>query len=115
MFEPSGEPRELADHASHADVGQIEFAAGRGSVSRNGWDKPKRTGEQGCRLALLTNGGSKGQRLKIDRFNLAMLFDVILIEGEVGFGKPDPRIYTKALAALDVPASEAWMIGDNLE
>ncbi|HKH71768.1 MAG TPA: HAD family hydrolase [Vicinamibacterales bacterium] len=71
--------------------------------------------EQGCRLALLTNGGSKGQRLKIDRFNLAMLFDVILIEGEVGFGKPDPRIYTKALAALDVPASEAWMIGDNLE
>lgn len=69
----------------------------------------------GCRLALLTNGGSKGQRLKIDRFDLAPLFDAILIEGEVGFGKPDPRIYTQALAALDVQASEAWMVGDNLE
>jgi len=34
---------------------------------------------QGCRLALLTNGGSKGQRLKIDRFDLAPLFDAILI------------------------------------
>jgi putative hydrolase of the HAD superfamily len=71
--------------------------------------------EQGCRLALLTNGGSQGQRRKIDRFDLARLFDAILIEGEVGFGKPDPRIYTQALAALDVSASEAWMVGDNLE
>ena len=70
---------------------------------------------QGCRLALLTNGGSQGQRRKIDRFGLARLFDAILIEGEVGFGKPDPRIYTQALAALDVPATQAWMVGDNLE
>jgi putative hydrolase of the HAD superfamily len=70
---------------------------------------------QGCRLALLTNGGSKGQRFKIDRFDLARLFDAILIEGEVGFGKPDPRIYSQALAALDVPAADAWMVGDNLE
>ena len=70
---------------------------------------------QGCRLALLTNGASTLQRLKIDRFNLAPLFDAILIEGEVGFGKPDPRIYTEALARLDVPAQDAWMVGDNLE
>jgi putative hydrolase of the HAD superfamily len=70
---------------------------------------------QGCRLALLTNGGSQGQRLKIDRFVLAPMFDAILIEGEVGFGKPDPRIYTQALAALDVRATEAWMVGDNLD
>jgi putative hydrolase of the HAD superfamily len=64
---------------------------------------------------LLTNGGSKGQRLKIDRFDLAPLFDAILIEGEVGFGKPDPRIYTQALAAVNVAAEEAWMVGDNFE
>lgn len=70
---------------------------------------------RGCRLALLTNGASTLQRLKIDRFNLAPLFDAILIEGEVGFGKPDPRIYTEALARLDVPAQDAWMVGDNLE
>ncbi len=70
---------------------------------------------RGCRLALLTNGGSTAQRLKIDRFDLAPLFDAILIEGEVGFGKPDPRIYAQALAALDTPPSETWMVGDNLE
>ena len=70
---------------------------------------------QGCRLALLTNGGSQGQRLKIERFDLARLFDVILIEGEVGFGKPDPRIYSRALSELAVIADDAWMVGDNLE
>jgi len=71
--------------------------------------------DRGCRLALLTNGASKLQRLKIDRFGLAPFFDAILIEGEVGFGKPDPRIYTTALKVLDVSPTEAWMVGDNLE
>lgn len=71
--------------------------------------------ERGCRLALLTNGGRAGQRHKIDRFSLAPLFDVILVEGEVGFGKPDPRIYKHALSALDVAADQSWMVGDNLE
>jgi len=71
--------------------------------------------QRGCRLALLTNGGSQGQRLKIDRFNLAALFDVILIEGELGYGKPDSRIYLRALDALGAEPGDAWMIGDNLE
>jgi putative hydrolase of the HAD superfamily len=71
--------------------------------------------ESGCRLALLTNGGSAGQRTKINRFALADLFDAILIEGEVGFGKPDPRIYTHALNSLGVEPAQACMVGDNLE
>jgi putative hydrolase of the HAD superfamily len=71
--------------------------------------------EQGCRLALLTNGGGRAQREKIDRFGLAPLFDTILVEGEVGFGKPDPRIYTRALSDLAVDPADAWMVGDNLE
>ena len=69
----------------------------------------------GYRLALLTNGSAGMQRKKIDRFGLAGLFDVVLIEGEVGFGKPDPRVYVRALEALDVSPGETWMVGDNLE
>lgn len=80
------------------------------AVATIGWLR-----SHGCRLALLTNGGSSGQRQKIDRFNLAPLFDAILIEGEVGFGKPDPRIYARALGELNVAAGQAWMVGDNLE
>jgi putative hydrolase of the HAD superfamily len=66
-------------------------------------------------LALLTNGNGVVQRRKVDRFGLTELFDVILIEGEVGFGKPDPRIYTRALGELMVAPAAAWMVGDNLE
>lgn len=69
----------------------------------------------GCRLALLTNGAGPAQRKKISRFGLADLFDTILVEGEVGFGKPDERIYNLALDQLSVAASDAWMVGDNLE
>ena len=69
----------------------------------------------GCRTALLTNGAGKAQRWKIERFDLERLFDVILIEGELGFGKPDERVFRQALDALNVSARDAWMIGDNLE
>jgi putative hydrolase of the HAD superfamily len=69
----------------------------------------------GCRLALLTNGSAAMQRSKIARFGLADLFHSILIEGEIGFGKPDPRVYAGALDSLGVTAADAWMVGDNLE
>lgn len=69
--------------------------------------------ECGIRLALITNGATKSQREKLERFKLIRLFDCILIEGEVGYGKPDQRVYLKALSALNVRASDAWMVGDN--
>lgn len=71
--------------------------------------------ERGCRLALLTNGDGRAQRVKIDRFQLGPLFDHVLIEGEMGFGKPDRRVYDLALERLGVEPTEAWMVGDNLE
>jgi putative hydrolase of the HAD superfamily len=71
--------------------------------------------DSGRRLALLTNGAAIAQRRKIARFELADLFDAILVEGELGFGKPDERVYKRALSALDVKPSDAWMVGDNLE
>jgi putative hydrolase of the HAD superfamily len=71
--------------------------------------------DSGRRLALLTNGAGPAQRKKIVRFGLAELFEVVLIEGELGFGKPDERVYRRALDVLNVTAEEAWMVGDNLE
>jgi putative hydrolase of the HAD superfamily len=71
--------------------------------------------DSGRRLALLTNGAEDAQRKKITRFELGDLFDAILVEGELGFGKPDERVYHRALSALAVKPSDAWMVGDNLE
>jgi putative hydrolase of the HAD superfamily len=66
-------------------------------------------------LALVTNGDARQQRDKIARHDLARWFDAILIEGEMGFGKPDAQVYREALRRLGVAASDAWMVGDHLE
>jgi putative hydrolase of the HAD superfamily len=66
-------------------------------------------------LALLTNGSAMGQRAKIERFDLAQHFDCICVEGELGWGKPDERVYMHALKSLNVEPERVWMVGDNLE
>ena len=69
----------------------------------------------GILLALVTNGSSEFQRRKIERFGLTPYFDYILIEGELGIGKPDERLFRHALDQLKVDPSEVWMVGDRLE
>ena len=71
--------------------------------------------ELGIKLALVTNGAAEVQRAKIERFELAPLFDAIVVEGEFGLGKPEPAVYAHALASLGVAAADTWMVGDNLE
>ena len=41
--------------------------------------------------------------------------DEYVLSFEVGVAKPDPRIFTEALARLAVPAAEALMVGDSEE
>jgi putative hydrolase of the HAD superfamily len=69
----------------------------------------------GIRLALVTNGAGRDQRRKIARFQLEPFFDEIFVEGELGYGKPDLRVFRLALARLGVTPGDAWMIGNDLE
>lgn len=68
----------------------------------------------GIRLGMITNGTRESQRSKLDRFALTKYFEHILVEGEVGFGKPDEQIYRMALSLFNVAPRDCWMIGDNL-
>ena len=70
---------------------------------------------RGLPLALVTNGDKRQQRRKIERWDLAGFFDVIVIEGEFGMGKPEEQVYRHVLDALAVAPASAWMVGDNLE
>ncbi len=67
------------------------------------------------RLALLTNGAPDLQRQKIAVAGLDGRFEVTVVSGELGIGKPDPRIFAHTLAALGVNADAAAMIGDSVE
>lgn len=69
---------------------------------------------RGLRLALVTNGDARFQREKIARWDLGRFFDCLVIEGEFGCGKPDPRVFHHALATLGVEPARTWMVGDNL-
>ena len=66
------------------------------------------------RLALVTNGAPDVQREKLSHTALAPSFEAMIISAEIGVGKPDPRIFEAALAALDVAPEDAVMIGDSL-
>lgn len=70
--------------------------------------------ERKVKLALLTNGAQEAQQSKIDRLGLARYFPVRLIEGELGYGKPDRRVFESALNELEITAGEAWMVGDDI-
>ena len=65
-------------------------------------------------LALLTNGLSELQRKKIDAAGIGRYFKEIIIAGEIGFGKPDIRIFQLTLSRLKLQPEQAWMVGDNL-
>ena len=66
-------------------------------------------------LALVTNGDRRQQRRKIERYDLARFFDIVVIEGEFGVGKPEEAVYRHVLGALAVPPAAAWMVGDHLD
>jgi putative hydrolase of the HAD superfamily len=66
-------------------------------------------------LGLVTNGAADAQRAKIERFELARWFDVIVVEGELGVGKPDARVFAHAIGALRAAPSRSLMAGDNYE
>jgi putative hydrolase of the HAD superfamily len=69
---------------------------------------------RGVPLGLVTNGDARLQREKIQRYDLARFFDVLVIEGEFGAGKPDAEVFHHALAVLGTAPAAAWMVGDHL-
>jgi putative hydrolase of the HAD superfamily len=71
--------------------------------------------ERAPALGLVTNGAADAQRAKIERFDLARFFDVIVVEGEAGCGKPDRRVFERALAGAGASPERALMAGDNYE
>ncbi len=66
------------------------------------------------RMALISNGEATLQREKLARFELEKYFDLILLEGELGFGKPEHRIFRLALDKMSLDAADVWMVGDSL-
>jgi len=70
--------------------------------------------DAGLWLAVITNGGGDLQRQKLRDTGLEDAFELIVVSGEIGIMKPDPRIFEYALAELGVSADRAAHVGDTL-
>lgn len=66
------------------------------------------------RVALLSNWDRRAREL-ISNLGLGKFFDALFISSEVGFHKPDRRIFTAALDQLGQTGERTCMIGNDVE
>lgn len=66
----------------------------------------------GLRTALLSNADSRSELPASELFDLAELFDVTVVSGELGVRKPDPRIYALTADRLGVPVDGCVFVDD---
>ena len=65
------------------------------------------------KLGLMTNGPADVQRDELKRLGIEKYFDCIFIEGELGFGKPDKKVFGMAEDAVGCSPHEILMIGNS--
>lgn len=71
--------------------------------------------ENGYRLLIVTNGQKEDQIAKAEAIGVATLADHIVTSEEVGYSKPDPRIFQAALSGVGSTPSATYMVGDSIE
>ena len=69
----------------------------------------------GLRIGLITNGDLAFQTEKLELTSLDSRLEHVIASGDVGFAKPDARIFALACERFDVHPSQAVYVGDRLE
>jgi putative hydrolase of the HAD superfamily len=65
------------------------------------------------RLAVVSDGQSAWAVPELHAVGLAGYFDPIVISGDFGYRKPDERLFSAALSAMNVAPSEALFVGND--
>lgn len=66
-------------------------------------------------LHIITNGFEEAQHIKLQSSDLTKYFKEIIISEQVGFKKPDIRIFEISAEKANAAPEECMMIGDGLE
>ena len=64
-------------------------------------------------LGLITNGPADIQREEIRVLEIGDYFTHIFIEGELGFGKPEPEVFRQAAEAAGFESAELLFVGNS--
>lgn len=66
-------------------------------------------------LGVITNGDYRQQTAKLKQVGIWQFFSLIVTSGEVGFAKPDRRIFLEACSRANREPAQCYYIGDLLE
>ncbi|PHX60939.1 MAG: hypothetical protein CK552_03175 [Actinobacteria bacterium] len=66
----------------------------------------------GIKICLLSNAGVPIREV-LDRDGITPLMDAVVLSYEVGLVKPDPRIFSAAVSAIECDPAETLMVGDS--
>lgn len=69
--------------------------------------------EHGWKIAIVTNGTTTQQTLKIQKVGLAPYVDAVVISESERVKKPDLKIFQIAAQRLNVELTGGWMVGDH--
>jgi putative hydrolase of the HAD superfamily len=67
----------------------------------------------GVRLGLITNGELDFQLRKVEKVKLGARVEHVVASGELGYTKPDPRIFRHACSLFGVEPEHAVYVGDR--
>jgi putative hydrolase of the HAD superfamily len=65
-------------------------------------------------LALITDAQSAYARGELHQAGILDFFDPIIVSGDYGYRKPDPRLFRLAVAAFGVPAENILYVGNDM-
>jgi HAD superfamily hydrolase (TIGR01662 family) len=68
---------------------------------------------KGFRLGVVANIWSGGMNPALKKLGLHRFFDTIIASVDVGYRKPDPKIFKLAIRHLRIQGGETMMVGDN--
>lgn len=92
----------------------LEDSKGKSHINTELIEMIKELKEKGYKTPLLSNNSST-LRKKLLEHNISELFDEIVISGEVGFSKPNPKIFDILFEKLNVKPEEVVFIDNSLD
>jgi len=69
--------------------------------------------QRGCSLSIISNFDSRIYDV-MEHLGILGLFDAFFISSEVGFAKPSPKIFERAMTSLSVTPRQCIHVGDSL-
>jgi HAD superfamily hydrolase (TIGR01509 family) len=112
-FGADADPARLADIADRKEARYRDYVEQHGVIVLPGVeDWLGFLGEEGWRLAVATSAPRENLGIILDVSGLALAFDAVVAREDVQVGKPDPEVFLKAAAALEVEPIRCIVVED---